>query len=157
MTAEPLAAALGRIPSGIYILTARHGDESTGMLASWVQQAGFDPPTVSVAIGRQRYLCEWLSAGAPFALHVVGHHQTNLMKHFGRGFERGQAAFEGLVVRSSAQQVPLLDEALAYLECAPRGHVDSGDHRVFLAEVTGGDVPHPGEPLVHLRRSGLKY
>lgn len=157
MTVDPLAAALGRIPSGIYILTARHGDQETGMLASWVQQAGFEPPTVSVAVGRQRYLADWLTAGAPFALHVVGHHQGHLMKHFGRGFEPGEAAFTGLDMRRTANQVPLLVEALAYLECTPRGHVDSGDHRIFLAEVHGGDVPHPGDPLVHLRRSGLKY
>ena len=42
-----LAAALGRVPSGLYILTARHGDAETGMLVSWVQQCSFAPPLVS--------------------------------------------------------------------------------------------------------------
>ncbi len=41
----PIAQVLGRIPSGIFVLTV--GDDTgreTGMLASWVQQASFDPP-----------------------------------------------------------------------------------------------------------------
>ena len=43
---EALAAALGRVPSGLVVLTARHGARETGMLASWVQQCSFDPPQV---------------------------------------------------------------------------------------------------------------
>ena len=35
---KELAAPLGRIASGVFILTARHGTEETGMLSSWVQQ-----------------------------------------------------------------------------------------------------------------------
>ena len=69
---EPVfSSILGKVPSGIYILTAQHGDDATGMLASWVMQAGFDPPMVTVAVNKSRYLAEWLREGSNFALNVV--------------------------------------------------------------------------------------
>ena len=57
-------AALGRVPSGLFILTARVGDRETGMLASWVQQCSFDPPQVSAAFARDRWVLDWLTDGA---------------------------------------------------------------------------------------------
>ena len=67
-TYEPI---LGRIPSGILILTVRHEDRETGMLASWVKQAGFTPPSVTVAVKQGRYVADWLTAGAPLVLNFV--------------------------------------------------------------------------------------
>src|SRR5437764_15100076 len=92
---KQLGAALGRIPSGLFVLTARRGDAETGMLASWVQQCSFDPPQVSVALGRGRDLAAWLTDGAPFTLNVLGDGQRKLLSHFGKGFALGEPAFEG--------------------------------------------------------------
>jgi hypothetical protein len=36
-------------------------------------------------------------------------------------------------------------------------HLDSGDHRIFLAEVTGGRLLREDRPLVHVRKSGMHY
>ena len=58
----PWAAALGRIPSGLFVLTARNGERETGMLASWVQQCSFTPPCVSVALRKGRELIPVVSA-----------------------------------------------------------------------------------------------
>ena len=49
--ADAIGPVLGRTPSGVFILTASSGDgQETGMLASWVQQASFDPPAITVAV-----------------------------------------------------------------------------------------------------------
>src|SRR6266545_4365293 len=87
--AESLAAALGRIPSGLFVLTLRHGENETGMLASWVQQCSFDPPQVSVGVNKQRDVLEWLLDGAPFVLNVIPEGGEALVAHFGKGFELG--------------------------------------------------------------------
>ena len=63
------------------------GDRATGMLASWVMQAGFEPPMVTVAVRQGRYVADWLAAGEPFVLNVVGDEQKHWLKHFGKGFE----------------------------------------------------------------------
>lgn len=158
MSKKAFDPVLGRIPSGIFILTIGTGTRATGMLASWVMQAGFDPPMVSVAVRLGRYVCDWLTEGQPFVLSVVSESQTNLLKHFGKGFEPGASAFQGIAISHCARGVPILSDALGYLECEPAGHVDSGDHRVFLAKIARGRmINSEQEPMVHIRKSGANY
>ncbi|HMO87498.1 MAG TPA: flavin reductase family protein [Lacipirellulaceae bacterium] len=153
---SPLAV-LGRIPSGIFILTSGTGEQATGMLASWVMQSGFDPPMVTVAVRHGRYVGDWLTAGQPFALNVVAADQHRLLKHFAKGFEPGEPAFDGLQTVSGTLGPTLLVDAVGHLECRPKGHVDSGDHRVFLAEVVAGRLQGDAAPMVHIRTSGSHY
>jgi flavin reductase (DIM6/NTAB) family NADH-FMN oxidoreductase RutF len=151
-------SVLGRVPSGIFILTVGSGPRATGMLSSWVMQAGFDPPMISVGVKLGRYVCDWLTEGQPFVLNLVGDSQTDLLKHFGKGFEPGAPAFEGLAITHCARGVPLLKDAVGHLECEPVRHVDSGDHRIFLANVVRGRLNHSElAPMVHIRKSGAKY
>lgn len=157
-TAKPFQAILGRVPSGIFILTIGTGQRATGMLASWVMQAGFEPPMVSVGVKQGRYVCDWLTSGEPFVLNVVGESQTNLLKHFGKGFEPGAPAFEGLAITHCPRGVPVLKESVGHLECEPVSHVDSGDHRIFLANVVRGKLVNAdAKPMVHIRKSGANY
>ena len=66
-----LAAALGRVPSGLFVLTARHDGMETGMLVSWVQQAGFAPPSLTIAMARERPARRLIDAGGAFAVKFV--------------------------------------------------------------------------------------
>lgn len=150
-------AVLGRVPSGIFVLTIGTGERATGMLASFVMQAGFEPPTISVAVKLGRYVCDWLTEGQPFVLNLVGDKQSHFLKHFGKGFEPGAPAFEGLAITHCARGVPILRGVLGHLECEPTSHADSGDHRVFLARVVRGALEQDVPPMVHVRKSGANY
>jgi flavin reductase (DIM6/NTAB) family NADH-FMN oxidoreductase RutF len=155
---KAFSPVLGRIPSGIFVLTIGTGPRATGMLSSWVMQAGFEPPMVSVAVKIGRFVCDWLTERQPFVLNVVGQSQAKLMKHFSIGFEPGEPAFEGLEIAHCARGVPILKQAIGHLECEPVRHIDSGDHRIFLANVVRGKL-HDADarPRVHIRTSGAKY
>ena len=150
-------AILGRVPSGIFILTHGTDHDATGMLVSWVMQAGFDPPMVTVALGLGRHACERLTDGQPFVVNVVGEADSFLMKHFATRFEPGQAAFDGLDISHSARGVVILGAAIGHLECEPTGHVDSQDHRIFLAKVVGGRLATDQAPWKHVRKTGGRY
>jgi len=157
MSTSEFDPVLGRVVSGIYILTAGAGDRATGMLASWVMQAGFEPPMVSVAVKSGRYLGDWITDGEPFVLNIVAEKQLDLLKHFGKGFEPDEAAFEGLNIGRCPRGVPILEDCLGHLECEPVSHVDSGDHRIFLARVVRGALRNDASPMVHIRKSGGTY
>jgi flavin reductase (DIM6/NTAB) family NADH-FMN oxidoreductase RutF len=158
MAKKAFDPVLGRVPSGIFILTVGVGDRATGMLSSWVMQAGFEPPMISVGVKLGRYVCDWLSEGQPFVLNMVSESQAHLLKHFGKGFEPGTPAFEGLAISHCARGVPLLIDALGHLECEPLRHIDSGDHRIFLAKVVRGKLNQAdARPMVHIRKSGANY
>jgi flavin reductase (DIM6/NTAB) family NADH-FMN oxidoreductase RutF len=150
-------AALGRVPSGLFILTMRHGAAETGMLVSWVQQCSFDPPQLSVAVGRDRALSGWLVEGAALTLNIVAEGHRGLVSHFGKGFAAGEPAFTGLEVLRPDGAAPVLAEALAYLHCRVTGRFPAGDHDLVLARVVGGQVQHDGRPTVHVRKSGSHY
>src|SRR5947208_4442610 len=95
---KSLAAALGRVPSGLFVLTARDGARETGMLASWVQQCSFAPPQLTAALSKDRWVLDWLADDTTFAVNVLGEGQKQLVAHFGKGFGPGEPAFEGLEV-----------------------------------------------------------
>ena len=155
-----LSRALGQIPSGLYILTVRNGDRATGMLASWVQQAGFDPPMLTVAVKRDRYVADWIATSGRFALSQLATGSKALIRHFGRGFAADASAFDGIALRDDARGGPVIAAAMAYLdaEVAAELTVGEGDHRLFLARVAGGDRFEPtAEPFLHVRASGLHY
>lgn len=154
---ESLAAALGRIPSGLFVLTMRHGDDETGMLASWVQQCSFDPPQVSVAVNKQRDVLAWLTEGVPFVVNVIPEGGKTLVSHFGKGFAPGEPAFTGLEIAPECETPPVLLASHAYLVCRVVNRVDAGDHMLVIARVTAGAVLHEGKPTVHVRKNGLRY
>ena len=151
------SAALGRIPSGLFILTLQRHDIETGMLVSWVQQCSFSPPSISLAIQPGRDIARLLTVDSPFTLNILDDTQTDMISHFGRGFELNQPAFDGLAVTRGESNGPVLQEALAFLTCRVKARQPAGDHDLFIAEITGGRMLSDGHPMVHLRRSGSHY
>jgi flavin reductase (DIM6/NTAB) family NADH-FMN oxidoreductase RutF len=154
---ESLAAALGRIPSGLFVLTIANGEAETGMLASWVQQCSFDPPQVTVALNKERDVLDWLPDGAAFVLNILPEGGKALVAHFGKGIEGNEPAFEGLEVGRERDTPPVLLAAHAYLVCRVASRADAGDHVLLIARVTAGAVLHDGKPTVHVRKNGLRY
>ena len=152
-----LCAALGRVASGLFVLTARRGETETGMLVSWVQQCSFEPPQVTLAIKRDREILDWLTPGLLFTLNILDDTQTDMIVHFGRGFSLSEPAFAGLEVERPEGGAPVLSEALAYLECRVVSRCAAGDHDLIIAEVTGGRVLNEGHSMVHIRKNGSHY
>ncbi len=148
--------ALGRIPSGLFILTARDGGQTLGMLVSWVQQAAFDPPAVSVAIGRDRPARELILRTRRFALSVLPEGSTDLMRRFARTTDRDP--FDGLPVEPAPSGLPIIAGALAWLDCELMSSLDFGaDHELFLGRVSAGQLLRPGPSFMHVRGNGFHY
>lgn len=151
-----VGAALARIPSGCAILTVDSPVGRTGMLASWIQQAGFDPPAVSVAVRKGRPVEPMIDAAGAFVLNLIGENPTAMFKHFGKGFAAGEEAFAGLTVRSVPGGVALPDAA-AVLQCRVAARCDAGDHWLYVGHIIEADAAAESKPYVHLRKNGLNY
>lgn len=152
---EAVGAALAAIPSGCSILTTRTSARRTGMLASWVQQAGFEPPMVSVAVNKERWLVKLLEESGALVLNAVGDDPAPLFKHFGKGFGPEEDAFAGLACRVVDGGV-VLENCAAWLAARIRARHDAGDHWLYLAEVTDGGA-NGMRPYVHVRKNGFSY
>ena len=160
-TKEAIGQVLGRTPSGVFILTASDGEgRSTGMLASWVQQAAFEPPTVTVAVNSKRYLNDWLKGNPKIGLNLVGEGKFEFLKHFGKGFEPDEPAFEGLNTTLSPLGLKMLEGAQGYMEGQVTGKMAAGDHIIYLLEIEhaqAGDGILEAKPMVHIRKNGFGY
>jgi flavin reductase (DIM6/NTAB) family NADH-FMN oxidoreductase RutF len=150
-------AALGRIPSGLFVLTAASDGRETGMLASWVQQCSFTPPRVSAAVAMDRWLLPALTDGTPFTINVIGEGEKKLVAHFGKGFAPEQPAFDGVEVTRPAGGAPVLTAAHAHIACAVVARHEVGDHVLVIGTVVGGAVHHDARPATHVRRTGAHY
>ncbi len=154
-----LDQALGRLSTGLYILTAQKGDVSSAMLASWVIQASMQPPGLAVAVAKDRAIESLLHWGDTFVLNVLeeGNYQR-LMKHFLRRFPPGCDRFEGIATYAAANGSPILAESLAYLECTVNHRIEAGDHWVIYCTTQTGRVAKPdGLTAVHHRKAGNHY
>jgi flavin reductase (DIM6/NTAB) family NADH-FMN oxidoreductase RutF len=153
-----IGRALARLPSGLYVLTAGRGEAATGMLASWVQQVGFEPPALVVALKKGRPVEALVRSERAFCLAVLDEQSRGLMSHFAGGFVPGENAFAGVATATSSIGVPYPAQTLAYLVCRVRGVADDWcDHAVVCGEVVGGDARTGAAPLVHVRKNGFAY
>ena len=153
-----VGAALGRIPSGLFILTARYEDRRSGILSSWVQQVSFEPAMVSVAIAKGRPIMPLISNSHHFALCQVPKGDKVLMRKFSQRIETGEDPFLGFtLVQNTVNRAPVLSDALSYMECDLVCHMDyEGDHDIFIGRIVAGKY-HDGDPFIHVRENGLKY
>ncbi|WP_066375212.1 diflavin flavoprotein [Anabaena sp. CA = ATCC 33047] len=151
--------AVGRIVGSLCVVTAKQGDISSAMLASWVAQASFNPPGLTVAIAKDRAVEPLTHTGNKFTLNVLkeGNH-LGLMKHFLKPFAPGQDRFADVATEEAANGSPILKDALAYLECSVQNRMESGDHWLVYATVDNGKVLNQdGVTAVHHRKSGNHY
>jgi flavin reductase (DIM6/NTAB) family NADH-FMN oxidoreductase RutF len=154
---KELGAALGRIPSGVFILTVARDLVETGMLASWVQQCSFKPPMISFVVQRGRPIAELLNRDACFTLNILEASQTDMVAQFGKGFALTDNAFKDIDIQRAVPHGPILQEAHAYLLGKVVARCESGDHDLYTAEITGGKVLDESQPMVHIRKNGLHY
>jgi flavin reductase (DIM6/NTAB) family NADH-FMN oxidoreductase RutF len=153
---ESIGAAIGRIPSGCSILTVEHGGRKTGVLVSWVQQASFEPLSISVCLRSGRPASELLAGSGRFMLNVVGDEPSALFRHFGRGFALDEDAFSGLPFETT-EFGPRLRDCIAHLGCRVIQKVEVGDHELYVALAATGSVTAGRKPYVHIRKTGLTY
>lgn len=154
---SPLAQALGRIPAGLFIATAQTQEGPIGLIASLVQQMGFEPPTIAIAVGKNRDHLEAIRASGRFSLNLLDKGSSGLMGRFFGKLEEGETPFGGQATSTTAQGSIVFDEALAWFDCKLAGEYETGDHFVLFGVVEEAAQGHGGDPLIHLRSNGLSY
>lgn len=156
---QAIGKALGRIPQSLYVMTSHFEDRMRGVMVSWVQQAGFNPPMVMVALGKGRPIVPLLHDSRGFAICQIAPNDRLVMRRFAGGKDAGDNPFEAIDLMRSTTGSPILKRALSYLDCELIRHIDvDGDHDIYIGLVREGNILNgDGEPIIHLRDSGLHY
>lgn len=152
--AETLAgvtAALGRIPSGVFILTAQHEDRRMGLLVRSVQQVSQQPPIICVAVEKGQPIMPLISESHRFGLCQIGEADRILRRKFVAAQDPADDPFLGFeLVNGELGNLPLLAQAMACLSCELSCHMDvEGDHDLFIGFVRAGQARTDAQAMVY--------
>ncbi len=137
------------VPTGVWIVTARAGDKVNGMTAAWATQVSFKPRLVAVSIASPRYTYGLIKESGYYCLNLLSDAQKDLADLFGFKSGRKVDKFKGVSYRNALKGSPVLEEAMAYVECEVKDILTTGDHDLFVGEVVDCDVFKPDEtPMI---------
>lgn len=154
-----LNQVIGRLSTGLYILTAQKGDVRSAMLASWVIQGSFEPLGIVIAVAKDRAIESLLHPGDTFVLNVLEEdNYQSLMRHFLLRFPPGADRFAGVNTYPAQNGSPILLETLAYLECEVTSRLDGNDHWLVYSTIQTGRVAKLNAlTATHHRKLGNHY
>ena len=133
----------------LWVVTARCGDEQSGLIATFVQKASLVPacPRMVAAIARHHYTWSLIENSQSFALHLVGETQLEWVDRFGLHSGRTSDKFAGLPSTRGTTGSPLLEDAILWMECRVEASLDTGDRTIYLAEIVSVGTGVDDRPL----------
>lgn len=138
--------ALRMIPYGIYVLTAETQDGAVaGATVNWVTQTSFSPPLVAVGVKADSVSYDVVKKAGHFALNMLGKGHQDIAFAFFRPAEKTDNKLSGESIHAGETGAPILDNAVASVECKVAEIVEQGDHHVVVGEVIAAHVAHPPE------------
>jgi flavin reductase (DIM6/NTAB) family NADH-FMN oxidoreductase RutF len=133
-----IAPLFKRLTQGVYVVGVAHGEERDAFTAAWVMQVSFDPLLLALSINPQHVSYRLLKEGRAFSVNVLKKDQMDLAEHYGLPASADKLA--GTEWTTERLGVPLLPEALAWLECQVLSEYPAGDHVLVLGKVIGGKL-----------------
>ena len=137
------------ISHGVYIITVKTKEKINGMTAAWVSQVSFNPRLIMVSIAPVRYTHDLIKESGYFAINALDESMQNYAAAF--GFKSGRKAdkFQNVTYSDAPNGSPVLDGALAFIECKVVDTFTAGDHTLFIGEVVEAKLLKENtEPLI---------
>ena len=152
---------MGHFVTGVTVVTALDGDRPFGITVNALSSVSLQPPLVMVALDRRRFLTPIVRARGRYAVNILGEDQQALSDCFaGAPVTPGREDFCGASWQPGPTGLPLLDGAIATLECTVVQTFSAGDHDLFIGEVDtlGSHGKQAAEPLplLYYRRRYLR-
>jgi flavin reductase (DIM6/NTAB) family NADH-FMN oxidoreductase RutF len=168
---DPIAEALEQMPYGLYIIGSRGEDNINGMMADWVMQVSFQPRLILVSLENSSTTLRNIRHSKAFSVNLLDSESKELASKFCQPRDaskiqgRSEASshviynkFDGVdYFEGEVTGVPILADAMMWLECVLDQEVASGDHTLTIGRVVSGEVAeYQREPLTQ-RILGWSY
>lgn len=137
---------LGHYPTGVCAITAMQSDDvPAAMIVGSFTSVSLDPPLVAFFPDKRSSSWPKIEAVGRFCVNILGDAQEGLCRVLA---SKDQNKFDGVPHHLSTLGSPVLDGALAWIDCTIHAVHDAGDHHIVLGAVHGMDVHYPGVPLL---------
>ncbi|WSG19506.1 flavin reductase family protein [Nonomuraea sp. NBC_01738] len=143
-------SVLGRFATGVVAITAVDPDtgEPCGLAANSFTSVSLDPPLVAFCVAHTSTSWPRVRGAKVVTVNVLAEHQQPVCAQLaGRGGDK----FAGLEWTGSPGGNPVIDGALAWIDCAVEAEHQAGDHMIVVARVLQLDIHADGGPLVFFR------
>jgi flavin reductase (DIM6/NTAB) family NADH-FMN oxidoreductase RutF len=150
-TSREYRATVGLFATGVTVITAEAPGLTHGMTLNSLTSVSLDPLLVLICVERDAVMHKALEDSGGFAVSVLGGDQERLARYFADSSRpMGIEQFAEVPHRlGRVTGAPLLDDALAWLECTVERIYDGGDHSIFLARVASLERGRVREPLLY--------
>ena len=140
---------MAHFATGVTVVASRGPDGRTcGLTANSIASVSLKPLLVLVCVNREAASHACIVEGGAFAVSILDHRHEQLARRFAAGDRT--ARFEELAYRTEVTGSPVLEEALAWLDCRVQNVHQAGDHSIVVGEVVACDA-RVGEPLFFFR------
>jgi flavin reductase (DIM6/NTAB) family NADH-FMN oxidoreductase RutF len=146
------------MPSGLYVIGSRAGDLRNLMTANFVTQLSFDPKLVGIGVEKEALTHRLIEEGQVFAVNVIDREDRAIVRKFTKPVEDEGDTLNGFAVHAGPTGAPILDQAVAFVECEVRQSVDTGNHTLFLGEVVDCGFQKPEDtPVLRMEDTRMNY
>jgi flavin reductase (DIM6/NTAB) family NADH-FMN oxidoreductase RutF len=140
---------LGHWASSVGVVTTRTADQRPcGLTANTVTSLSLEPFLVLICVEKAADSHDCIRTTRAFAINILKSEQERVARRFATW--NVHEKFEGLAYHDEKTGSPVLDDALAWIDCRVHAEYDGGDHTIFVGEVLAGDAVE-GTPLVYYR------
>lgn len=139
-------------PSGVSLVTSSDSEAAVGLTVSSFTSLSLDPPMVLVCVHNHSHSLKVIVQSGRFAVNILAEGQDDLSRRFATRLVEDK--FRGVCWHQAATGAPILDDALAWLDCEVVNHFDGGDHQIIIGLVLATGAAAKDEwPLIYYRRS----
>ena len=140
--------AMYALSYGLFVLTARRGEQDNGCIINTGIQVTSQPNRVLIAVNKSNFTHDMILETGAFNLSVLTEKADfSLFQRFGFQSGRDVDKFQGFAhtLRTDNGLLAVTEGTSAWLSCKVASTVDLGTHTLFVADVTDGDTLS-GEP-----------
>lgn len=141
---------LGHFPSGVTVVTTRLVDgRPCGLTVNAFCSLSLEPPLILACVDHESDSHGCIRSAGFFGVSILGGEKGETLSRRFSTFSVGEK-FDGIAYHEERTGAPILDDSLAWVDCAVSDAFPGGDHTIFVGEVLAGDA-HEGTPLVYYR------
>lgn len=151
---------LWSLPYGLYVVGSRHGDRRNFMTLNWATQVSFEPKLVGIGVEKPALTHELVERGGAFTLNTVDREDRAIVRKFTKPVEVDLEArtMNGFAFREGLTGTPILEQAVAWIDCEVRQAVEVGNHTFFVGEVLdAGFQKAEDTPVLRMEDTRMNY
>jgi flavin reductase (DIM6/NTAB) family NADH-FMN oxidoreductase RutF len=137
---------LGHYPTGVVLITAVVDGEPVGMLVGSFTSVSLDPPLVAFLPDKNSSTFKTLRRATSFVVNVLAANQEGICRTFAS--KAVVDKWDKVGWRPAASGAPILDGAVAWIDCQVDHLSDAGDHYLVMGRIRDLGTGAPGLPLL---------